>query len=86
MTQDEISHFDVEKDVSFTSNLGYILEVDLEYPEELHLKHNSYPLAAQRINIDGAQLSGYSQDCLEALGRGWEKYTSLKLTSSFFPR
>ena len=27
---------------------GYILETDLEYPEELHELHNDYPLAAEK--------------------------------------
>ena len=27
---------------------GWILEVDLEYPEELHDAHNGYPLAPEK--------------------------------------
>ncbi|GBM87300.1 hypothetical protein AVEN_107418-1 [Araneus ventricosus] len=27
---------------------GYILEVDMEYPPELHALHNSYPLALKQ--------------------------------------
>ena len=30
------------------SKKGWILEVDLEYPEELHDSHNSYPLAPEK--------------------------------------
>ena len=30
---------------------GYILEVDLEYPEELHGAHNTYPLAPERMVV-----------------------------------
>ena len=31
---------------------GYFLEVDLEYPEELHDLHNNYPCAPEKINIE----------------------------------
>ena len=30
------------------SPTGYILEVDLEYSDELHLLHNDYPLASKK--------------------------------------
>ena len=34
---------------------GYVFEVDLEYPSELWKKHNDYPLAPERLNIDGVK-------------------------------
>ena len=40
---------------------GYIYEVDLEYPDELHDLHNNYPCAAEKINVTDQMLSDYCQ-------------------------
>ena len=42
------------------SSTGYILEVDLEYLQELHDIHNDYPLAPEKICILKEWLSDYS--------------------------
>ena len=36
-----------------------VLEVDLEYPKELHKWHDDYPLAPDKIEIKGEMLSEY---------------------------
>ena len=45
----------------YTSNSleGCVLEVDLEYPKEVHELHNDYPLAPNKIEIKREMLSEY---------------------------
>ena len=51
-------NFDVNS-ISEKSPIGYILEVDLEYPDELHVLHNDYPLAPEKLAILYDMLSDY---------------------------
>ena len=39
---------------------GYSLEVDLDYPEQLHDIHNDYSLASEKIKTEEEMLSPYS--------------------------
>ena len=41
------------------SNKGLLIEVNLEYPKELHDLHNDYPLAAERVCVNNNMLSKY---------------------------
>ena len=45
-----VDNFDVNS-ISQKSPIGYIFEVDLKYPDELHVLHNDYPLAPEKLTI-----------------------------------
>ena len=47
------------------SKTGYILEVDLEYPDELHELHNDYPLAPEKRAVSSDMLSKYCKKLLK---------------------
>ena len=63
----------MEKEVNLSkyndeSEKGLILEVDLEYPEELHDFHNDYPLAPEKIKVTEGMLSPYCREIAEKFG------------------
>ena len=43
-----VDRFDVNS-INEKSEIGYFLEVDLEYPDELHELYNDYPLAPENV-------------------------------------
>ena len=58
LNQKEIDRFDVESIVE-NSSTGYIVEVDLNYPSQLHSMYNDYPLAPEKLEISQNMLSKY---------------------------
>ena len=54
--------------ISEKNPIGYILEVDLEYPDELHVSHNDYPLAAEKLAIPYDMLSNYCKKIEDKYG------------------
>jgi len=60
LTEDEIEHLDI-LNVPDDHPTGYILEVDIEYPHDLHELHNDNPLAPEKVLITKEMLSPYAQ-------------------------
>ena len=56
------------KSISEKGPVGYILKVDLEYPEELHLLHNDYPLAPEKRAIPYDMQSDYCEKSADEYG------------------
>jgi len=50
-----------------TAENGWILEVDLEYPEELHEEHNNFPLAPEKKVVKKEWMSGYQKRLIKDL-------------------
>ena len=50
--------FDLNKYTN-NSSKGCVLEIDLEYPKELHELHSDYPLVPDEIEIKREMLSEY---------------------------
>ena len=50
LTEKEINKIDLAK-YKENSKRGVILEVDLEYPQELHDLYNDYPLAQEKMKV-----------------------------------
>lgn len=66
-------------------DVGYILEVDLEYPDNLHVSHDNFPLAPENILVTYKNLSPYAKQSLLACTNS-KKYNDVKLSATFFQR
>ena len=78
MTDKEINKVDLAK-YKENGKKGLILEVDLEYPQELHNLQNDYPVAPEKVKVSNGMLSGYCRKIAE-------KYNiSIGLVSKLIP-
>ena len=76
LSDEEIEKLDIET-VSDTSDYGYILEVDLDYPQHLHDSHNDYPLAAEKLQVTTDMLSPYCAELKSSLAMANAKVEKL---------
>lgn len=61
---------------------GCFIECDLEYPEELHNMHNSYPLAPEKLTITNDMLSPFTAELKKDLNVSDDKINKLVCTLS----
>jgi hypothetical protein len=64
-----------DKYETFNKDIGYIFEVDLTYPQELHDLHNDYPLAVEKKIVTKDQLSPY---CVDVMNKNNIKMTKIE--------
>ena len=76
---DFISKYDVNADI------GYILEVDVDIPENIHNYTNDYPLLPEHLIIDQDLISPKSSQMRSARGYP-NKFSSKKLAPNLFPK
>jgi hypothetical protein len=60
LNAEEIRKIDIESHPDNAKD-GFVFEVDLEYPTNLHDRHNDYPLCVERLLIDKTMLSPLQQ-------------------------
>jgi hypothetical protein len=61
LSKQEVLDFDLGK-LCVDESVGYLLEVDLDYPEFLHTRHNCYPLAPEHLVISEDMLSDFQRE------------------------
>lgn len=66
LTRNDIDALDIGQ-IADDNDTGYVLEVDLEYPADLHDQHNCYPLAPERMKVPYSMMSPYCQRLHEQL-------------------
>ena len=67
LSKEEIKVFNLDM-ISENSLIGYILEIDLEYPDSLHDLHNDYSLCPEKIEVSYEMLSKYCKDIVDRYG------------------
>ena len=66
LPDDQIINFDVHT-IPDDSPIGYILEVDIDYPSHLHDMHSDFPLCPQALVVNPNKLSPYTKSLANKL-------------------
>ena len=83
-----LKDFEIVEEISLEDNLntddegdiGYIVEVDLHYPDDLHDKHSDFPLISDKEPVDPIELSEYQSELKTALNVSNSKIKKLRQT------
>jgi len=67
LSQAEIDSFDVNS-ISDDAPIGYVLEVDLDYPQHLHSDHAAYPLCPEHLMVEADMLSPTLEQMYDHVG------------------
>lgn len=84
LSKEEIKMIDW-RNVDLFKDVGYFVEVTLDYPPEIRERTKSYPLCPENINITMDMLSPYQKSILTEL-YGLSTYKARKLTATFHRR
>ena len=76
LTEQQLEEMDVTQ-MADDAETGYILEVDLEYPPELHDTHNDLPLAPESCIVQEDELSPYTRQLKENINMKGRPHSKL---------
>lgn len=82
LTDSEVKKFNI-LETTPNSSVGYLLEVDLDYPEELHILHDDLPMAPEHLKITYEMLSPHAKNLCDSLNLK-HILPCKKLTPNFF--
>ena len=80
LTQTDIENYDADSDI------GYLIEVDIDFPESVHDKLSNYCLAAEKLDITEKIASPTSLKIREKRVGKAQKFSSVKLTANLLPK
>lgn len=73
------------EEVDLTSDVGYFVECDLNYPEQIWEHTKDFPLCPENVEITHDMLSPLQKISLEQI-YGRTSYKQKKLTATFLPK